>query len=286
MTPSARENQEDSARAGTRRASADDAMLLEAAVAAARDAAGAIREHEAHLATLQWEEKTPSDFVSLVDRAAEERIAAAIISRLPDARLLSEESSPYLERSGEGLVFVADPLDGTTNFLHGFPAYAVSIAAMIDGELRAAAILDVPRNELFTATLGGRAYRDGARVTVSAITNPARALLGTGLPFKDHGQVAPYVARLPAIMKATSGLRRPGAAALDLASVACGRFDAFWEMMLAPWDVAAGILLVREAGGIVTDLTGVDSRVAHAGLVCGNRTMQPWLLDKLTKPES
>jgi myo-inositol-1(or 4)-monophosphatase len=261
-------------------------MLLAAAVAAARDAGAAIRQYEPDLSTLRWEEKSPSDFVSLVDRAAEERIAAAITARLPDARLLSEESSPYLERAGEGLVFVVDPLDGTTNFLHGFPAYAVSIAAMIDGELRAAAVLDVPRNELFTATLGGGTRRDGIPVTVSTISNPARALLGTGLPFKDHGQVAPYVARLPAIMKATSGLRRPGAAALDLASVACGRFDAFWEMMLAPWDVAAGILLVREAGGIATDLTGVDARVAHAGLVCGNPVMHPWLLDKLTNPES
>jgi myo-inositol-1(or 4)-monophosphatase len=260
--------------------------VRDGAVAAAHDGAAAIREHEPRLATVRWEEKSPSDFVSVVDRAAEQRIAAAIAAHLPDARLLSEESSPSLARPGEGLVFVVDPLDGTTNFLHGFPAYAVSIAAMIDGELRAAVILDVPRRELFTATLGGGARRDGAPVSVSTISNPARALLGTGLPFKDHGQVAPYVARLPAIMKATSGLRRPGAAALDLAAVACGRFDAFWEMMLAPWDVAAGILLVREAGGIVTDLTGADARVVHSGLVCGNRTMQPWLLDKLTNAES
>jgi myo-inositol-1(or 4)-monophosphatase len=286
MKPAARENDRDSFGAREGAARVDNAMLLDAAVAAAHDAAAAIREHEPGIATLRWEEKSPSDFVSVVDRAAEERIAAAIAARVPDARLLSEESSPHLERPGEGVVFVVDPLDGTTNFLHGFPAYAVSIAAMVDGELRAAAILDVPRRELFTATAGGGAQRDGMRITVSALTDPARALLGTGLPFKDHGQVAPYVARLPAIMKATAGLRRPGAAALDLASVACGRFDAFWEMMLAPWDVAAGILLVREAGGIATDLTGAESRVAHSGLVCGNATMQPWLLDKLTNPKS
>ena len=281
MTFAARGNEGMSRRGASR---ADDAMLLDAAIAAAHDAAAAIRQHEPNRATLRWEEKSPSDFVSLVDRAAEERIAAAIAARVPDARLLSEESSPHLERVGEGVVFVVDPLDGTTNFLHGFPAYAVSIAAMVDGELRAAVIVDVPRHELFTATLGGGAFRDGLTISVSTITDPARALLGTGLPFKDHGQVAPYVARLPAIMKATSGLRRPGAAALDLASVACGRFDAFWEMMLAPWDVAAGILLVREAGGVVTDLGGVDSRVTHSGLVCGNPSMQPWLLDKLTNP--
>jgi myo-inositol-1(or 4)-monophosphatase len=147
-------------------------------------------------------------------------------------------------------------------------------------------VLDVPRNELFTATAGGGAFRNGSPMRVSSITNPARALLGTGLPFKDHGQVAPYVARLPAIMKGTSGLRRPGAAALDMASVACGRFDAFWEMMLAPWDVAAGILLVREAGGVVTDLSGAQSRVAHSGLVCGNPTMHRWLYEHLNEPVS
>ena len=264
----------------------EDEILLAAAVAAAHDAAAIIREHEPELSTLRWETKSPSDFVSVVDRAAEERIATAIASRLPDARLLGEESAPHLERLDEGIVFVADPLDGTTNFLHGFPAYAVSIAALVDGELRAAVILDVPRNELFTATLGGGAKRDGKPIAVSTVNDPARALLGTGLPFKHHEHVAPYLARLPAIMTSTAGIRRPGAAALDLAAVACGRFDAFWELMLAPWDAAAGILLVREAGGIVTDLTGVESRVAHTGLVCGNRSMHRWLLDQLTNPPS
>ena len=107
---------------------------------------------------------------------------------------------------------------------------------------------------------------------------------GTGFPFKRHGEIEPYVARLPEIMRAIAGVRRPGAAALDLASVACGRFDAFWELSLAPWDMAAGILLVREAGGVVTDFSGVASRVAHAGIVCGNPFMHRWLLDQLTSP--
>lgn len=264
----------------------DDATLLATIIAAARAAAAVIRAYEPELATLRWETKSPSDFVSLVDRAAEESIAAAIAARLPDARLVGEENSPDLARLDDGVVFVADPLDGTTNFLHGFPAYAVSIAALVDGELRAAAILDVPRNELFTATRGRGAERDGKAITVSTITDPARALLGTGFPFKVHEHVAPYLAPLPGIMTSTAGIRRPGAAALDLAAVACGRFDAFWELTLAPWDVAAGMLLVREAGGIVTDLTGIDSRVAHAGVVCGNPAMHRWLLDQLTNPRS
>jgi len=263
---------------------ADDAYLLETIVAAAQAAAAAIREHEPAIATLRWEEKTPTDFVSIVDRGAEARIAAVMAERLPDARLLGEESAPHLADVDRGIVLVADPLDGTTNFLHGYPAYAVSIAALVDGQLRAGVILDVPRDELFTATLGGGASRDGSPIAVSAITNPARALLGTGFPFKRHGEIEPYVARLPEIMRAIAGIRRPGAAALDLASVACGRFDAFWELSLAPWDVAAGILLVREAGGIVTDFSGVESRVAHAGIVAGNPFMHRWLLDQLTHP--
>jgi myo-inositol-1(or 4)-monophosphatase len=267
-------------------ARADDAFLLDTIVIAARHAAAAIREHEPGIATLRWEEKTPTDFVSIVDRAAEARIADVMRQRLPDARLLGEESAPHLADVERGVVLVADPLDGTTNFLHGYPAYAVSIAALVDGELRAGVILDVPRDELFTATAGGGAWRDGAQIAVSSITTPARALLGTGFPFKRHGDIEPYVARLPEIMRAIAGIRRPGAAALDLASVACGRFDAFWELTLAPWDVAAGILLVREAGGLVTDFSGVDSRVAHAGLVAGNPFMHRWLLDQLTNPKS
>ena len=265
---------------------ADDAYLLDTIVAATHASAAAIREHEPRVASLRWEEKSPTDFVSLVDRAAEERIAAVIAARLPDARMLGEEITPDLRDLDEGVVFVADPLDGTTNFLHGYPAYAVSIAALVDGELRAGAILDVPRNELFTATVGGGAKRDGKPIAVSTISEPSRALLGTGFPFKHYDHITPYLGRLPEIMRATAGVRRPGAAALDLASVACGRFDAFWEMMLAPWDIAAGILLVREAGGIVTDPTGIPARVAHTGLVCGNPIMHRWLLDQLTHPRS
>ncbi len=268
------------------RGRADDAFLLETVVAAARQAAAAIREHEPGIATLRWEEKTPTDFVSIVDRAAEARIADVMRARLPDARLLGEESAPHLADVDRGIVLVADPLDGTTNFLHGFPAYAVSIAALVDGELRAGVILDVPRDELFTATAGGGAQRNGKPISVSSIDTPSRALLGTGFPFKRHGDIEPYVARLPEIMRAIAGIRRPGAAALDLASVACGRFDAFWELTLAPWDVAAGILLVREAGGIVTDFDGMQSRVAHAGIVAGNAFMHRWLLEHLTNPTS
>ena len=216
-----------------------------------------------------------------MDRGAELRIAEAIAAAVPEARLLAEEATPDVASIDEGIVFVADPLDGTTNFLHGFPAYAVSIGVLVDGELRAGAVLDVPRDELFTAIAGAGAWCDGNRIAVSATTEPSRALIGTGFPFKHRDLIEPYVERLPPIMAGTAGIRRAGAAALDLAAVACGRFDAFWELRLAPWDIAAGILLIREAGGVVTDLAGAHALVAHGGLVAGNPAMHRWLLRQL-----
>ncbi len=234
-------------------------------------------------AALAWEEKTPSDFVSAVDRASEDRIAAAIGAALPDAHLVGEEGSPDLARLDDGVVVVADPLDGTTNFLHGFPAYSVSVAVLVDGSLRAGAVLDVTRDELFTAVARGGAACDNVPIHVSSIDAPARALIGTGFPFKHVELIAPYIRQLPGVMAGTSGIRRAGSAALDLAAVACGRFDAFWELMLAPWDIAAGLLLIREAGGIVTDLTGAPARVGSGPLVAGNPAMHRWLLDHLTR---
>ena len=257
--------------------------MLRAAVAAARAGASAIRDMTPGRAALAWEEKSPSDFVSAVDRASEERIAAAIAVAIPGARLVGEEGSPDLAPLADGIVVVADPLDGTTNFLHGFPAYAVSVAVLVDGSLRAGAILDVTRDELLTAVAGGGAWRDGERVHVSRVDAPARALIGTGFPFAQRELIAPYVRQLPGVMAATSGIRRAGAAALDLAAVACGRFDAFWELMLQPWDVAAGLLIVREAGGVATDLAGAEARVASGPLVAGNPAMHRWLLDHLTR---
>ena len=262
--------------------------LLATCVAAAARGAEEIRARgdDAARARLEWESKSPTDFVTEVDRAAEAAIAAIVHERHPDATLLAEEGTPDADAT-RGIVFVVDPLDGTTNFLHGFPWYAVSIAAQVDGALAAAAILNVPTGELFTATAGGGARRGGAPIRVSSIHEPSRALVGTGLPFKDPdgAHVAHYLRVLPEIMQATSGIRRPGSAALDLADVACGRFDAFWELRVAPWDVAAGILLIREAGGIVTDLSGAPSRVQHGGIVAGNPQMHAWLLERVRLEE-
>jgi myo-inositol-1(or 4)-monophosphatase len=255
-----------------------DRALLATCVAGAARAAEIIRAGAERRATLTWETKSPGDFLSEIDLAAEEAITAIIRERHADARLLAEEKAATTT-ARDGLLFVADPLDGTTNFLHGFPWYAVSIAALVDGVTRAGVVLNAANGELFTATLGGGARMNGQPIHVSAIADPIRSLVATGFPFKEGAPIEEYLAMLPRIMRETSGIRRPGAAALDLADVACGRFEGFWELLLAPWDIAAGTLLVREAGGIVTDLSGNPAAVSHTGIVAGNPSMHAWLLD-------
>ena len=218
--------------------------------------------------------------MSDVDRDSERAIAAVIAERHPEARLLGEELSPSIS-GGDGLLFIADPLDGTTNFLHGFPWYAVSIAALVNGELAAGVVLNAATGELFTATAGGGARRNGEPISVSSIAEPTRALIGTGFPFKDPHHIERYLAALPNLMRDVAGIRRPGSAALDLADVACGRFDAFWELSLAPWDIAAGILLIREAGGVITNLEGKPCPVEQTGVVAGNPVMHGWLFSRV-----
>ncbi|HEX5971937.1 MAG TPA: inositol monophosphatase family protein [Gemmatimonadaceae bacterium] len=259
---------------------ADRRALLATCVAAAARSAEVVRAGSERRETLVWEPKSTFDFVSDVDRASEQALGDVITTRHADATILAEEGSPDAQAM-RGLVFVADPLDGTTNFLHGFPWYAVSIAALVDGEIQAGAIINVATGTLFTATLGGGARMAGAPMRVSANTEPARALIASGFPFSREEEIVRYVKMLPAVMRATAGIRRAGAAALDLADVAAGRFEAFWELRLAPWDIAAGILLVREAGGIVTTLEGTPCRVEETSLVAGNPAMHEWLLTAL-----
>ena len=247
-------------------------------------AADVIRNAASRLDDVPWEVKGPADFVSQVDRDAEQALAAVIAERHPDAVLLAEEGSPKATMSP--LTFVADPLDGTTNFLHGFPWYAVSIAALVDGEQAAGVVLNAASGELFTAVRGSGARRNGQPIQVSKIADPSRALIGTGFPFKHREAIVPYMDVLPRLMERAAGLRRAGSAALDLCDVACGRFDCFFEYRLAPWDVAAGILMIREAGGQVTDMNGQPAPVAHGPIVAGNPAMHAWLLDALRTADS
>lgn len=254
------------------------AALLGTCVEAAKVAAEIISSAAGRRSSIHWEEKSGFDFVSEVDRAAETAIAAVIRSRHPSAAIVGEELSPGDARDSE-LAFVVDPLDGTTNFLHGYPEYAVSIAALARGSVQAGIVLNAASGEMFSASAGGGAFLDGNLIRVSGLTDPGRSLIGTGFPFKRLDLLPQYLRQFDVVMRGTAGIRRAGSAALDLAAVACGRFDGFWELDLAPWDVAAGILLVREAGGVVTDLAGGDAEINFGGFVAGNGPIHRWLLE-------
>ncbi len=232
--------------------------LLNIAVRAARRAGEVIVRSLNSLEALTVTSKGRNDFVSEVDRAAEAEIIGIIRRHYPEHAVLAEESGA----SGESeTLWIIDPLDGTTNFLHGFPVFAVSIACQQRGRLEHAVVYDPMRQELFTASRGGGAHLDNRRIRVSKQRTLEGALIGTGFPFRaDARYVDAYFAMLKAATQNTAGIRRPGAAALDLAYVAAGRIDGFWEFGLSPWDTAAGTLLVQEAGGHIGTLAGAEYR--------------------------
>jgi myo-inositol-1(or 4)-monophosphatase len=253
--------------------------LLHLAKRAAAAAADYIRAMERPADPSGWTAKGRRDFVTEVDRTAERLITEVLLAAEPASRMVGEELSP--EVVSGGLVWVVDPLDGTTNFLHDFPCYAVSVAAAVDGVLEAGVVVDVPRDRTYSATRGGGAWEGDRRLAVSGIAEPDFALIGTGFPFRDNAGIEQYQRQFARISGATSGIRRPGAAALDLADVAAGRYDGFWEQRLSAWDIAAGVLLVREAGGLVTDLSGRHVGVEHTGVVAGNPVIHAWLLAQI-----
>lgn len=238
--------------------------MLNIAVRAARAAGDAIMRHYDRLDAVQVESKQRNDFVSEVDREAEARIIGILRRSYPDHGILAEESGA---QPGDGHVWIIDPLDGTTNFLHGFPHFAVSIALEHEGRLDVGVIYDPVRQELFTATRGAGAELNGRRIRVTPRRGLEGALLGTGFPFRDDQPDEVYMATLRSFMKATAGIRRPGSAALDLAYLAAGRIDGFWELGLSRWDIAAGALMVREAGGIIGDFHGGDDFLASGNVL-------------------
>jgi myo-inositol-1(or 4)-monophosphatase len=255
--------------------------LLHLARTAAEQAADYLRSVERPADPGTWSHKGSRDFVTDVDRTAERIIAEVLLAAEPGSRVVGEELSP--EVVSGGLVWIVDPLDGTTNFLHDFPAYAVSVAATVDGVLEAGVVVQVPRREVYWGARGGGAWLGERRLAVSAIRDPGHALIGTGFPFKDTSQLGAYQRQFARIAARTSGIRRPGSAALDLVNVAAGRFDGFWEQRLSAWDIAAGVLLVREAGGMVTDMAGRDIGVEHGPVVAGNPAIHRWLLESLRR---
>jgi myo-inositol-1(or 4)-monophosphatase len=256
----------------------NDERILTVITGAAAEAARGIGARAGELATLEVRTKNASDFVSDVDVAAETLIRERLSAAFPASYIMGEEFSPGAAPSA-GLVFAVDPLDGTTNFLHGYPEYAVSICAAVNGELAAAVVHNAATGELFTARRGAGAFRDGARIAVSSTSDPTRALIGTGFPFRAVAVLEEFLHEFRAVARATAGIRRAGAASLDLCDVACGRFDAFWEPLLSPWDFAAGALIVREAGGVVTDVTGGEISFHKSSILAGNPALHRWLGD-------
>ena len=254
--------------------------LLNIAIGAARRAGDLIVRHIDKVDTLSVTSKARNDFVSEIDHMAEAEVIDTIRRAYPDHAFLAEESG----QSGDhDHLWIIDPLDGTTNFLHGFPVFAVSIALQIKGRLAVGVIYDPMRQELFTATRGGGAMLDDRRIRVADRRELEGSLIGTGFPFRQLDQLDDYLGMFQAIIKEAAGVRRPGAAALDLAYVAAGRLDGFWEMGLSEWDIAAGALLIQEAGGLVGDLSGGPHFLESGHIVAGNRKIFAALV-KLIRP--
>jgi len=255
--------------------------ILNIGVRAARRAGDLIVRHINQLDAIKVDSKGRNDFVSEVDRMAEQDIIRTVQRSYPDHAFLAEESGA----SGDAeYVWIIDPLDGTTNFLHGFPVFCVSIAVMCRGRLEHGVIYDPLRQELFTTSRGAGATVDGRKMRVSDTRLMEKSLIGTGYPYRqDPAGLDAYLGMLKDAMLATSGVRRPGAAALDLAYVAAGRLDGFWETGLKIWDVAAGALMIQECGGIITDLAGGEGWQQSGNVLAGNPKIHE-ALQKLIEP--
>jgi myo-inositol-1(or 4)-monophosphatase len=257
--------------------------MLNTAIKAARRGAAIINRATFDLDRVQVTTKGPNDFVTEVDQAAEQAIIEVLKNAYPDHAFLAEESgaSSNLHDDNEN-VWIIDPLDGTTNFIHGFPQYCVSIALQQKGQITQAVVYDPNRNDLFTASKGAGAYLNEKRIRVSRRDKLADALLGTGFPFSTVGSLDEYMQIFRIMTEKSHGLRRPGAAALDLAYVAAGRLDGFFEKGLKPWDMAAGSLLITEAGGIVGTYAGESDYLHKSECVAGNPKIFGQMIQLLT----
>ncbi len=248
------------------------------AVRAARQAGKLLLRYYGQVDAKSVSEKGRNDFVSEVDRAAETAIIDVIRKAYPHHAILAEESG---ETAGNDFQWIIDPLDGTTNYLHSFPQFSVSIALRHRGQLESAVVYDPMREEMYTADRGGGAFLNDRRVRVTQRKDLHGALLGTGIPFRDQRFVDLYLAMMKTLIRDTAGIRRPGSAALDFAYLAAGRIDGFWELGLAPWDFAAGVLLVREAGGCVTDLAGGERFFETGNILAGGLKVHQAMLREI-----
>jgi len=252
--------------------------MLNTAIRAARSAGELILRSSDTIGQLRIDQKGKNDYASEVDRAAEREIITIIKTAYPDHAILAEESGVH---AGNDYVWVIDPLDGTTNFLHGFPHYAVSIALKNKGKLEVGVVYDPLRDELFSAERGGGAMLNNRRLRVTQQTSLKGALLGTGFPFKTDLHLDAYMGMFRALTTQCAGLRRAGAAALDLAYVAAGRLDGFWEIGVMEWDMAAGILLIKEAGGVVTDFSFNDKYMQSGNVIAASPKMHQLIYQQI-----
>ena len=254
---------------------------LNIAVKAARRAGQIINRASLDVERLTVGVKQQSDYVTEVDRAAENAIIETIREAYPGHAILAEETGGSEPQGGSDYQWIIDPLDGTTNFIHGLPQYAVSIGLAHKGVMNQAVVYDPTRNELFTASKGGGAFLNDKRIRVSKRAKLAEALIGTGFPYRMFDHIDAYLAIFRDLTQKTAGLRRPGAASIDLAYVACGRTDGFFEFGLSPWDMAAGSLLITEAGGLAGDLAGEARYLATGNIVAGNPKIFSQLLQAI-----
>ncbi len=253
--------------------------MINIATRAARAGGDIILRYVDRAGDVAASEKQHNDFVSEVDHRAEEQIIDVIRRAHPDHAILAEESGRQGNNEWEWII---DPLDGTTNFLHGFPHFAVAVAARYRGVLEHAVVFDPIRNELFQASRGVGALLDNRRIRVSPRRGLEGAVLATGFPFKHRDHTEAYFASFQAVFDKVADIRRAGSAVLDLAYVACGRVDGFWELGLSTWDVAAGALLINEAGGVTTDFAGGDTHLETGQVVSGNLKLHAAILDTVS----
>ena len=244
--------------------------MLNVAIKAARTAATIINRASLDVDLLKVNTKSPNDFVTEVDQAAEQAIIETLLGAYPGHGILAEESGRTHGARDSEYVWIIDPLDGTTNFIHGFPVYAVSIALAFKGQVQQAVVYDPSRDDLFYASKGRGAFRNDRRLRVSKRTRLAESLIGTGFPFRKGDNFKRYVKMFEDVMQQCAGLRRPGAAALDLCYVAAGWYDGFFETGLSPWDIAAGSLIITEAGGLIGNFTGEADYLYQREVVAGN----------------
>lgn len=255
--------------------------MLNIAIKAARSAGALINQASRDLELLKVETKSPNDFVTEVDQAAERLVIETLLGAYPKHGILAEESGDKHGTQGSDFVWIIDPLDGTTNFIHGYPFYAVSIGLAVKGQIQQAVVYDPVHNDLFYASKGRGAFLNDRRLRVSKRTRMAESLIGTGFPFRRGDDFKRYMEMFSLISQNCAGLRRPGAAALDLCYVAAGYCDGFFETGLSPWDVAAGSLLVTEAGGLVGNFSGDADFLYQREVIAGNPRIYGQLVQTL-----